>query len=180
MDEWRPITFLPAELNDFQSVLRFLNVIQIAEASPAATSVQNKMGNPLRIADSVCQSRRAAISHSEQNEPINSRSFNNRLQVFDVSLEGKFHMIAVGQAAATEIIANERVASRQQQKPRTPNRCPVELKMVNPVRNPDQRRSCAANRIGNVGAIATLAKANLLRRMRHRRWATKSSVMIAP
>src|SRR5262249_15275413 len=94
----------------------------------------------------------------------------NGLQVIVIFVDRELDTFPIGKTAASPVEAHERVMLRQFRKPRTPNKAvPVGFEVMQPVLYPDQQRTRSADRVGDTSAIATGAKADLLRRGKHYR-----------
>ncbi len=76
---------------------------------PNIASDEHEMGDPRLRARGLCDCSRTASGNSKKVEALHAGGVDNRFEVVVVSLERKFDPIAVGQAAATQIVADQRV-----------------------------------------------------------------------
>lgn len=105
----------------------------------------------------------AGPRHAEQRESLDRRRRRHGLEVGDVILERECDTVPVGQAAATPVETDQRVVTAEQREPWVPDRAlRIELEMMDPMLDPDERRPGSADRIGDARAIPALAEADLL------------------
>ncbi len=91
-------------------------------------------------------------------------------EVLGVSAHRQFGSIAIRKPATAPIVADHAVATGQEAQPRLPDRMiPIEIEVMHPVLDPDQRGAVSANRIADSRSIAAPAKTDLLRGMGHAR-----------
>src|SRR5437868_2156775 len=98
------------------------------------------MADALRMTGGVSHRDHASACVADQNEPLERKVVDDRLEVFDVPLKRELDPFAVGKPAASPVVPNERVSPREEREPRAPDRAvPIELEMAHPVAEPYQR-----------------------------------------
>src|SRR5262245_6368713 len=91
--------------------------------------------NPLRMLCGVGDCRRTARpGHAEQAAPLDTGGQDRRFEILRVSCSRKVDTLTIREATTAPIVADDRMASRQEAEPRLPDRMiPVVVEMVHPV-----------------------------------------------
>src|SRR4051812_41847939 len=106
------------------------------------------MSDALRMPGGVSHRDHASACVADQNEALEGKVVDDRLEVLDVPLKRELDAFAIGKSAASPVIPNERVSPREECEPRAPGRAvPIELEMPHPVTEPYQPGTGAAGGI---------------------------------
>src|SRR6266849_3992004 len=153
--------------------MRFLELQRVRGArdpSACKSAIQDEMADTIGVARCIGDRDRATARHARQHELLEAGRIDDRLEVFDVLFETEIDAVPVRQAEAALIVSDQRVATRKQRQPRSPDRAlPIEFEMRGPMRRPDKRRAITPGCIGDLNSVLAGAETDLLRRMSHRR-----------
>jgi hypothetical protein len=142
-----------------------LDLVRVAKVAPARPgSVEDEAAHALGMPGRVRDHGGPPTGKSEEREALESRGIDHRGQIAHVGVERRSALEpAVGQPAATLVIADERAPSAQLPDPVAPHRAvPLVIEVGHPVARLDQRRPFAIDRIGEADAVERGAEASLV------------------
>src|SRR6185437_7545510 len=111
----------------------------------------------------------AGAGHTIEGKAVESGCPDYGLEIGGQIVEGEGDAVAVGEAAAAPVEADQRAMAAEERDPRLPDRASaIAFEMMDPVLYPDKGRAGATDRIGDARAVITPAEADLLLGSLHR------------
>ena len=128
------------------------------------------MANALRMAGRVTESDLRAAGKAEEEESIELRGIDDRVEIIDKSVERDLTAFAVGQAAAAIVERDQRASLGQGCDPGPPDRIvPIAFETREPMRPAYNHWARSGDRKGDPRTVAARAKADgLASLLRHR------------
>ena len=153
----------PRQIEQHTGLFDFLRPIVPAQSPERICAVEDETIDPLRMPRGVADRDWSAPARRQKVEAAERGGVDDRFEIAYPIVERKSVGIAVGQAAAAGIVAQQLAAAAEGIEPRPPRQAaPLMLKMSEPRRRHDQRRSIAAQCVGELDAVAGRAKADVL------------------
>lgn len=84
------------------------------------TADDDQVADPFGMARRIGERRDAADRGAEKGEPADLAGLDHRLEILDAPIEREIRRVAIRQAAAAAVVADQLMALRQQRNPRAP------------------------------------------------------------
>ena len=126
-------------------------------------AVQHQVRHLVRVAHRVGHRHRTALRHADQREAAQAQAVHHGFEVTHPGVEREVGHRVVGQAAATQVVADVLVIAREFGQPGPPDGAvQILFDVAQPVRRAQQGRAAADGRDGDACAIGRAAKAQAL------------------
>ena len=145
-------------------LLALLGRLRPGQPTPRVGADQDQPGHALRMPHGVRDGHRAALREADQREPLEPRRVHHQLEVLDPRVEVEGLDVPVRQPAATLVVADQPVSSRERVDPVRPDRAlPLQVEVGQPVRRLDQRRPGSRRGVRDFDPVVGPAVPDLLR-----------------
>ncbi len=159
--EERGIGFAPVELDEgFESAAN-LDCVGMPPVVGAARirTVQNQMGNALRMASGVGNGDGAALRMAEEGEFFQAGGVDNGFQIVDPGFERNILDVPFGEAVGAAVVADDALAVGEIPHPVVPDGAfPFEIEMVETVGDFDERVPGADGGVGETDVVRVVQK----------------------
>jgi hypothetical protein len=116
----------------------------------------------VRVTDGVFNRHGASLRHTEQRESLEACRFHDCLKVLHPRFQGNFSLAAIGEAAASLVIADQLMGLRKLLDPMAPYQRFQLILDTKPVRGFDQWRTFAHSRVGEPRTVGGRAVPDFL------------------
>ncbi len=153
----------PCQVAQNASSLRLGWRIRPTHPASRIGAVEDKMAHPLRMAHRIFDGDGAAPAGPHHGEPPKAGRIDHAFEITYPGLKREITDVPVRQPAAAGVMAQHLVLAGEDVEPRPPRKAaPLMLKMSEPGRGHDQRRSISARRVGKPHTICCRAETDAL------------------